>query len=606
MLFQQAQFQSKAGLATANIFNVQLYGADPTGVFDSSVAIQAAIDDAQLASLSSNVPAAGVSAAQVVYIPAGVYLRSKPLLVSQAPIFIVGDGIIQSNILTFNNGTALTFTPGLVVSAPNGTLPLVPSLVSGLGNAWNIFDTTHYLQLDASGAGRNLNGLSSFCCEFFLNSKANQAATTNSIISSLGTVNYGLPSNQAFTLTIGGPGSGAQNCAQATSTINGSVVTLQSAANVVLNNTVQHWALTYDGSTLRLFVAGTLVASSAVSGTITQSVFENIILGPQLGGFPAGTQGTLIGPSNAYVDSIRISHVSRYTSNFSPPTTKLTADNSTALLLNFETDSTGRYSQNYWIRGLAGIPGSTPPLPAWFYPIFTGFPTLLANMRVSDLAIDGIITQGCTNALFENLKLNPRGGACLQHINNGFLSIMRNIQTNASTVNGYAGIVSTFGPNLIQGHYHNGTGAALAGWGFRADSGFYNSTAAIVLMQQSVDAIDGPSANLYDIGVTDEGANSNIASLYAGNVRANFVNCSFEKSGTTTSPCQLSGTTNALIFEKCMFNAKTGTTAIFAQNGASAPYTVIANQPYRNPSAGNPAVPLSADANIVIKGYQLV
>lgn len=104
--------------------NVLDYGADPTGVTDSTSAIQAAIDA---------VPAQGGT----VYIPAGLYLVNSTITVAESFVNVVGDGG-QASLLKFmpsTDGTACleiksALTP---LPSPGGSAVISQGSVCGLG-----------------------------------------------------------------------------------------------------------------------------------------------------------------------------------------------------------------------------------------------------------------------------------------------------------------------------------------------------------------------------------------------------------------------------------------------------------------------------------------
>ena len=100
---------------------------------------------------------------------------------------------------------------------------------------------------------------------------------------------------------------------------------------------IHHVALTYDGSTLRLFIDGVLAASTAASGSWTIPPYESFELADQSPSTYLG-MSTTTNVTPAFYDSIRISNTARYTSNFTPPTAKFTADANTMFLENFPTN----------------------------------------------------------------------------------------------------------------------------------------------------------------------------------------------------------------------------------------------------------------------------
>ncbi|TMC54270.1 MAG: DNRLRE domain-containing protein [Chloroflexi bacterium] len=87
--------------------------------------------------------------------------------------------------------------------------------------------------------------------------------------------------------------------------------------------TPTHVAITYDGSTVRGFINGTLVTGCSVatgSAAVPTAPF----------GFMDNS-----GLSQAYFDEFRVSNMARYTSNFTPPTQQFTNDSNTQVLWRF-------------------------------------------------------------------------------------------------------------------------------------------------------------------------------------------------------------------------------------------------------------------------------
>ena len=87
--------------------------------------------------------------------------------------------------------------------------------------------------------------------------------------------------------------------------------------------TPTHVALSYDGTTVRGFINGTLVSGCSVA-TGSASV-------------PAAPFGFMdnAGIYNANFDEFRVSNTARYTSNFTPPTQQFTSDSNTMILWRF-------------------------------------------------------------------------------------------------------------------------------------------------------------------------------------------------------------------------------------------------------------------------------
>lgn len=93
-----------ASTATPDWFSVAAYGADPTGVVDSTTAFTSAITAAAAAAGASDSTTTGGA---VVYVPAGVYTVSKTLTCTAVPVYFVGDGAWASIISYVGTGDCL-------------------------------------------------------------------------------------------------------------------------------------------------------------------------------------------------------------------------------------------------------------------------------------------------------------------------------------------------------------------------------------------------------------------------------------------------------------------------------------------------------------------
>jgi hypothetical protein len=91
-----------------------------------------------------------------------------------------------------------------------------------------------------------------------------------------------------------------------------------------------HWAITGDGTTLRAFQNGTLIASHAQSGPV------------------AGYLNFIQSNCNTelYLDEVRLSSVARYTAAFSVPTEPFVADAATVILWSFDDLPLGEFVSN--------------------------------------------------------------------------------------------------------------------------------------------------------------------------------------------------------------------------------------------------------------------
>jgi len=305
--------------AYRGFYNVRDFGATPDDTTDDWAAIQAAI----------NAASAGYGPYGTVYIPRGTYYVSKPLHITKG-IKFYGAGRGATTI----TGYSADQGPVLVVSPPtalgyNG-IPTGPSLAPGGGNSMYL-DGTYGYELNLREAGAvELDGRNAVTLEFFYKPNFSVSAGAYNIVSSSGSVT-GADGASAISIqhTDG-------DSITATLCVGGAMQILRSPNNSVSNGTVSHIALTYDGSMVRLFVNGVLKASQAVTGTITQKMYEDFVIGSKVAGFMETT--FLNQMTNGWIDSLRISATPRYTANFMAPTAKATYDGNTLFLLNFDNN----------------------------------------------------------------------------------------------------------------------------------------------------------------------------------------------------------------------------------------------------------------------------
>ena len=301
------------------VYNVKDFGAKPDDNQDDWAAIQAAIDAAS----------AGAGPYGTVFVPRGIYTVSKPLHVTRGITF-AGSGRGVTTI----TGVSADQGPVMVVSPPTSLgyagIPTGPALATGAGTSLYMDGTFNYmLNLRESGAVE-LNGRSALTVEFFYKPDITVTAGSYNLIASSGSVTGSDASTSLMILHT------ATDAISAMLTLGGVQRVVTSPVNSVTKGSVAHIALTYDGSTLRLFINGVLKSSVATSGMITQKMSEDFSLGPRVGGFMESLFDTYM--AKGWVDSIRISSVARYTANFTAPTAKFTNDGSTMFLLNFDNN----------------------------------------------------------------------------------------------------------------------------------------------------------------------------------------------------------------------------------------------------------------------------
>lgn len=154
--------------------------------------------------------------------------------------------------------------------------------------------------------------------------------------------------------------------------IGGSYKAATVAASTISNNTWYHVAGQYDGANVKLFINGTLQATTAATGTITHSTAP-VCIGSEPPGSGSCTAGSYFG---GLIDEVRISNIARYQGNFASPR-RYQEDINTVGLWHFDegSGSTANDSSQYantgtltntptWVTGanaiLDGFVGCSP------------------------------------------------------------------------------------------------------------------------------------------------------------------------------------------------------------------------------------------------------
>jgi len=411
------------------VFNVRAFGAKGDNTTDDTTAIQNTYNAACTAATSNP------TQAPTVYLPAGRYLTSFPIIMNcSSPIHLRGDGE-QASVITAGQG----LFPILYLESPQnagsiGTFTAT-SLATGAGNSLN-FPTgaNWYLRLNDVTEGNSpgspfetaaaINGMNAFSVEMFFK----YTGTSNGayyLISSRGS-DLDQPVFGAMDLFLTQSGSG--NTLSGCLTTSGSGRICISNAGSVSANAVHEVEFNYNGSGIRLFLDGTQIGSTvAASGTIVQQAAEEFALGA-LSNFQGNINpGGLVWAGQ--LDSIRISNVARHTSAFSAPTSKFSSDTNTAFLTNIDNtvdtlvqvDSLFGTGAKPWmpIRNWALVGNSTQNrisdlrlLNGTFGVLGVG--TLYPNL--DHLIVGGTVASvdfynNCYGGHFEHLFLNPASGS---------------------------------------------------------------------------------------------------------------------------------------------------------------------------------------------------
>jgi len=127
-------------------------------------------------------------------------------------------------------------------------------------------------------------------------------------------------------------------------TFAGSTSSFASGATTLSTNQWQHCAIVRDGLTLKYYVNGVLDYTNTNYTNKTDSVDRNLAIGYSFN-VASGYNGALYFPGR--IDDLRISHIARYTANFTPPTTAHVNDANTLLLLHMDgTDGSTTFTDD--------------------------------------------------------------------------------------------------------------------------------------------------------------------------------------------------------------------------------------------------------------------
>ncbi|MCL5411951.1 MAG: LamG domain-containing protein, partial [Patescibacteria group bacterium] len=161
-------------------------------------------------------------------------------------------------------------------------------------------------------------GLSAFTVEFWF--KSNNFTSANND-------HYMYGDQGATSFSIRCVGLCANHALQTDIVIGGTTYYFGTGNNALNDSSWNHIALTYDGTTLRWFINGVLINSTAASGTVGGTDAGYTVNASGGGG------GAFIG---GYYDEFIISNIARYISNFTSQTKPFVRDANTKLLLHFD------------------------------------------------------------------------------------------------------------------------------------------------------------------------------------------------------------------------------------------------------------------------------
>ncbi len=293
------------------------FGAKGDGTTDETAAVAAAI-----------AAAAQSTTAKTVFFPPGKYVTTKPLTINAGNVRLVGvTGSLSQLLPQFAGG------PALLIASPRKALDTTDALVPGPGRALALTPDNFFFASDV--AALNFDGLTEFTAECFAVSEKD-ITDVNVLVGCSGVRTATEGTTTAFHLSVG-----AGNSVGCTFTnADGTTHNLFSAANVWTPGKVHHLAMVLHAGAVTVYFDGAAVVSFAGTGLrLHQQPHHEVVIG---GGAPDFPMGGLIfsAPQLTALDSVRLSDVARYTSDFtgSVPAAKFdtVADPHTLLLVNFD------------------------------------------------------------------------------------------------------------------------------------------------------------------------------------------------------------------------------------------------------------------------------
>ncbi len=295
-----------------------------------------------------------------------------------------------------------------------------------------------------------MNGLGAFTVEFYVNMIAGHAGQDAYLL--------GFEPTQPEAGNI--PGLRIRGAYQSGTTwywaadvdIAGAKVTVSSTTAITFGVT-HHVALTYNGTTLTIWVDGASVGTAAASGNLTIPAYEPFVI--QDGVIVAGVAAYPdLGKVTSnlplcYYDSLRISDNARYTAAFTKPTAKFGTDANTRFLLNFPTTAPVGTVEGY--NNVYNI--------NVFIPIETsqGYAEV-GSAHIGDmyLAGQGIYANWMINSEIENIQMVSSGPTCVYLHDNDFQDTVRNVMCGmtAGSFTGVGFILGNQSNNNLYDHLH--------------------------------------------------------------------------------------------------------------------------------------------------------
>jgi Concanavalin A-like lectin/glucanases superfamily len=252
----------------------------------------------------------------------------------------------------------------------------------------------------------DINGATLFCVEFLWNPLGSSIAGGTILAECRGS--DGLITGYAW--SVQRTGSSGEVTAFVTTTGSGRVTVHTASGHDLTANAMNHIALTYDGTNVRLFLNGAQPDSTmtaAATGTIQQLYCEEVVFGSS--GYEVWPGFGQANPSDAnfHLGVIRMSTgTARYTAPFSPTVANVRiVDVHTNCMVDFANQPTAPGMGQY-ILGTCGLPyfGQTRNTPSWLRIVQAGFNYNQGFTRIHGLGL--YCPQGRAIQSWSSLYLN--------------------------------------------------------------------------------------------------------------------------------------------------------------------------------------------------------
>jgi len=312
------QMVREGGFAPAGGFDIHAYGGKGNRGDDKNA--WSAVIDAVKA--KPNAPGIGGAAGRILLESGKCYTTSRPTLFP-GYVAIVGPDRVSALLEASYGGGG----PLLVSGSPSYVFPVGTSLATGSGSSFAPTSQVHWLELRDFTKLLDIDGTAALTVEAFVRFAGTDDGV---VIQSGGHWTTHDAYHRAFYI-----GTSSGNWSWGITTGSGSI--FRNTAIPFSANVTYHTAISYDGTTARLFIDGVQTDSSAQTGSIVQDISEAVVVGIVNSATPISSAvNYLSGGTGTRIDSIRVSNTARYTTGFTTPTAKFTNDGSTLILCNFD------------------------------------------------------------------------------------------------------------------------------------------------------------------------------------------------------------------------------------------------------------------------------